>query len=79
MNKKQKALISLSTVFIILFIIWTVLVKFVDTAVKREEDLNEVFGALGKVGLLYAVGGVAVAEYTSRHPITGEYPLRIQK
>lgn len=31
------------------------------------------------VGLLYAVGGVAVAEYTSRHPITGEYPLRIQK
>ena len=32
MNKKQKALISLSTVFIILFIIWTVLVKFVDTA-----------------------------------------------
>lgn len=32
MNKKQKALISLSAVFIILFIIWTVLVKFVDTA-----------------------------------------------
>ncbi len=31
------------------------------------------------VGLLYASGEVAVAEYSSRHPVTGEYPIVIRK
>lgn len=31
------------------------------------------------VGILYKTGEVAVAEYTVRHPVTGEYPLLLKK
>ena len=31
------------------------------------------------VGILYATGEILVAEYSARHPVTGEYPTSVQK
>ncbi|MBO7762559.1 MAG: DUF4080 domain-containing protein [Clostridia bacterium] len=51
---------------------------------EAKKTIQDEYRASGKrmpigVGILYASGEIAVAEYSSRHPITGEYPIRLRK
>ncbi len=50
----------------------------VKKTIQKEYRAAGKTAALG-VGILYASGEIAVAEYTSRHPVTGEYPLTVRK
>jgi hypothetical protein len=52
--------------------------SFVKKTIQDEARARGKTVPLG-VGLLYASGEVAVAEYSSRHPVTGEYPIITRK